>query len=575
MPFLDRLKGALSAAWHWLRTAPHLTAFSVVVCCSVVLVKLADGLHEKFERWEAAWEGGFKPIWLAWYEFLYLYVELIAGLGFLVFLVYAIRCWPDLKKLVRPVFLLGLYFFLWFLATELRDEWWILNYGMLGEPQSTTFFIGKLVMLAILCLTPPFILAWYAGQPMLQRYTLRAFLQPLLFCYATFVVLVVMIDLMDNLRDFQEARIPRGVLLGFYLDLMPYVFVMVTPAALLLATLYSLTKLSRANEIVSMLTSGLSLPQVLKPILIVAGYLSLIGMAMNYHWAPRAEGKRAAVLRELSEKKSGATMATAVMHRNEKTGRTWFIGKVPFDTLNNKMQTIEVRQTDGHGRIKTSWRSKTAKWWAPVPGGDSPHGMWSFYHGTERSFKAGVANEEKFFDGTVPNITRIDMVGWPETPYSIISAALLPDNLGVPELVSYERANETLESTKLAPFRTHFHHRFAYPWQGFVVALMAAPLGVAFSRRGALGGIAASVIIFFALMFVNEFFMGLGKGNHIAPWLAAWTPHLIIGTIGIILFRARALNQDLPKLSPIAWWKQFRTWQQRRQGPAPRPARAH
>jgi lipopolysaccharide export system permease protein len=348
---------------------------------------------------------------------------------------------------------------------------------------------------------------------------------------------------------------------------------MVTPASLLLATLYSLTKLSRANEIVSMLTSGLSLPQVLKPLLVVAGWLSLMGMAMNYHLAPRAEGKREAVLRELSEKKQGASLATAVMHRNEKTGRTWYIGKVPFDMINRKMQTIEIRQTDGQGRLKTTWNSKTAKWWAPNEDNGEEHGIWALYHGTERTYKGGLANEEKFFDGSVMEVTRINLMNWPETPYTIISAALLPDNLGVTDLVAYVEANSSLGKAKLAPFRTQFHHRFAYPWQGFVVALMAAPLGVAFSRRGALGGIAASVFIFFSLMFVNEFFLGLGKGSHIAPWLAAWAPHLIIGSIGLVLFRARALNKDLPNLSPRFWWKKVRHWAAPKAG-LMRPARA-
>lgn len=572
MTIVQRLQSILASVWQWLRTAPHLTAFAIVVSCTVVLVNLGDGLHQKFEGWEADWEGGTKPIWLAWYEFLYLYADLAARLGFGVLVLFAIRVWPSLDKVVWPLFAWGLFVFLSFMVVELRDQWWIVTYGMMGEPSSTVFFLGKLVMLALLCLTPAAMLAWYHRQPMLQKYTLKAFVQPLVFCYATFLVLVILIDLMDNLRDFQEAKIPRSVMTGFYVDLIPYVFVMVTPASLLLATLYSLTKLSRANEIVSMLTSGLSLPQVLKPILVTAGWLSLMGMAMNYHLAPRAEGKREAVLRELSEKKQGASLATSVMYRNEKTGRTWYIGKVPFDMITRKMQTVTIHQTDGSGRIKTAWTSKTARWWAPNKDNGEEFGVWALYHGTERIYKAGLANEEKFFDGSVMEVTRINLKDWPETPYTIISAALLPDNLGVTDLASYIEANGSIGKEKMAPFRTHFHHRFAYPWQGFIVALMAAPLGVAFSRRGALGGIAASVLIFFALMFVNEFFMGLGKGSHIAPWLAAWAPQFIIGAIGVVLFRARALNKELPQLSPLAWWKSLRRWMAVR-GSLPRPAR--
>jgi len=573
MTIVQRLQAVWATVWRWLRTAPHLTAFAIVLSCTVVLVNLGDGLHEKFEGWDAEWEGGSKPIWLAWYEFLYLYFDLIIRLSLGVLVIHGLRVWPRLEEIVWPLFSWGLLVLLCFTAVELRDQWWINTYGMMGEPWLPVFFVGELLMLAVVCLTPAAIVSWYRRQPMLQKYTLRAFIQPLLFCYITFLVLVILIDLMDNLRDFQEAKIPRSVMVGFYLDLIPYVFVMVTPASLLLATLYSLTKLSRANEIVSMLTSGLSLPQVLRPILVVAGWLSLMGMAMNYNLAPKAEGKREAVLRELSEKKQGASLATAVMHRNEKTGRTWYIGKVPFDMISRKMQTVTIHQTDGHGRIKTAWTAKTARWWTPSKELGQEHGIWALYHGTERTYKAGLANEEKFFDGSVMEVTRINLENWPETPYTIISAALLPDSLGVGELAAYVVGNDALGRAKLAPFRTQFHHRFAYPWQGFVVALMAAPLGVAFSRRGALGGIAASVFIFFALMFVNEFFLGLGKGGHIAPWLAAWAPHVIIGTIGVVLFRARALNKDLPKLSPLAWWKALRLWWGQRGG-LPRPVNA-
>jgi LPS export ABC transporter permease LptG len=560
--FLEALKHWLWRAWQWVRSTPGLPAFAAVAGCAWILLKLTAGYHDEFEKWEAAWEAELKPVWLGWYETLYPYMGLATLVAFVVWLLHAVQSSLDTRRMVWPTAALGGYVLLWIMVRELRDQWWISKFGMMGEPDAWVYLILKWVMLSVLLLSPAAMVAWHSRQPMLQKYTLRAFSQPLLFCYAAFCTLWILIDFMDKVGEFQQADTPKTVILKLYLDLLPAIYVMVTPAAVLLACLYSLTKLSRANELVSMLMSGMSLIQILKPILVVVAWLSLMGMAMNYHWAPRADGQRDAVLRDLAMKGKGssAASAAALMYRNEDERRTWYIGTVPFDLLKNKMKRVLVYQMDGKDRIKTVWRAESIKWWANRDGDSSKTGMWSFYDGTERSYKDQVMSEERFFDSSVDGIRRVDIHDWKETPWSIIGGSLVPDNLGVVDLVCYEKANRDLPSVKLAPFSTHFHHRFAYPWQAFVVVLLAAPLGVAFSRRGALGGIAAAVIIFFGLMFVNEFFINLGKGKHLAPWLAAWMPNFLFGGAGYLLLLRRAQNKDLPSLSPAKWLKDFRAW---------------
>ncbi|MBL9117601.1 MAG: LptF/LptG family permease [Verrucomicrobiaceae bacterium] len=566
--YLEKAKAACKRAWQWVLECPELTAFATIAGCAVVLINLANGYHEGFETWEASWDLLGKPWWLFLYEVYYPYLGLICQVATGIAILYCLRLKGDVTRMFKPVLAVGLGWLVYVMIREVRDKWWVETFGMMGEPPTVTFFILKQVMMTVLTLSPAFMVRWYGRQPMLQRYTLSSFFQPLIFCYSAFASLWILIDLMDKLGEFQDADTPQSVIVQLYLNLLPAIYVMVTPAAVLLAALYALTKLSRANEIVSMLTSGLSLTQILKPVLIVAAYLSLLGTAMNYHWAPRADGERESIIRDMKSKgkTKSASTATALMYRNEETGRTWYIGYVPtFDNLSDRLKRVTVYQMDGSGRIKMAWEANNAKWMAGR--GNYPN-IWRLYDGRVRTYKNGVATGVTFFDGTVEEVidgvrervVKINIENWPETPWSIISGALQPDTLGVIDLAAYEIANEDLPRAKLAPFRTHFHHRFAYPWQAFVVVLMAAPLGVAYSRRGALGGIAAAVIIFFALMFVNEFFMGLGKGMHMAPWLAAWMPNIIFGGIGYVVFRTKAANKDLPKFSPSQWIKLGKAW---------------
>jgi lipopolysaccharide export LptBFGC system permease protein LptF len=93
------------------------------------------------------------------------------------------------------------------------------------------------------------------------------------------------------------------------------------------------------------------------------------------------------------------------------------------------------------------------------------------------------------------------------------------------------------------------------PWQSFALALVAAPLGIAYSRRGAVGGIAGSIFIFFALLFLNNLCLNLGKGDHLPPALSPWIPHLIFGFLGVMLLHYRSQNKDLPKLNLARFFK--------------------
>jgi lipopolysaccharide export LptBFGC system permease protein LptF len=82
-----------------------------------------------------------------------------------------------------------------------------------------------------------------------------------------------------------------------------------------------------------------------------------------------------------------------------------------------------------------------------------------------------------------------------------------------------------------------------------VAVLVAAPLGISFSRRGVLGGVAGAILALIGLVFLNQLFVSLGKGMKVSAWLTVWMPHLIIGAIGLTLLVFRSRNRDLPSLS--------------------------
>jgi|JI6StandDraft_1071083.scaffolds.fasta_scaffold07864_5 LPS export ABC transporter permease LptG len=460
--------------------------------------------------------------------------------GGLVFITILLRQWGYLRKLIVPTWIAGVSIAAWAIGTDIAHQLGVAQMTELGEPFAIAAYWVKLVLLLLGVLSLPAVVHYYHRCSTLDRYTLRTFLAPLVFCFVAFTSLWLIMDLLDNMKDFQEAETPLGRVALFYIGMLPFIYVSVMPASLLLSVLYTLTKMSRANEIVAMLTTGRSVVQILTPLFIVAALLSLTSMAANYHWAPRAEGNKKAVIRGLDARQKDSIMEDSLMYKDAVTKRLWYVASFPFSLQSGRLRGVQVREHDAAGQVKRVLHADSATW--------RPGGQWRFFDGKEVLSEKSQPVSIRDFPKDAQGRAQMDVSNYEETPWSMISDALKPEHLGVPEIISYLKAHPKDPKEKLAPFRAHYHHRFALPWQSFALALVAAPLGIAYSRRGAVGGIAGSIFIFFALLFLNNLCLNLGKGDHVSPWFSVWIPHLLFGSLGLMLLHYRSQNKDLPRL---------------------------
>src|SRR5919201_5507205 len=127
---------------------------------------------------------------------------------------------------------------------------------------------------------------------LLDRYVIRNFLQAYFYCIAGFLSIWLIFDVSDNISTFIDEHFGFALTVRYYATQIPEVMIILLPVALLLALLFALGRMSRANEIVSMLTAGVSIPRVLTP-LIGMGLLTVgASLALNYSLAPHAEMAR-------------------------------------------------------------------------------------------------------------------------------------------------------------------------------------------------------------------------------------------------------------------------------------------
>ena len=364
---------------------------------------------------------------------------------------------------------------------------------------------------------------------LLDRYVVRNFLQVYLYCIAGFISIWLIFDISDNISTFIDEHISVLLAVRYYATQVPQVFIILLPVSLLLALLFTLGRMSRANEIVSMLTAGVSLPRVLLP-LIGMGLLTVAAsMVLNYSLAPHAELARKTLLEQARSRP--AALIEGQIFRNRTDSRTWFVQNFRHGgtTFNN----VQVLQQDANDNIVTNYLAARAFYRPETKTWDLQNVKVVHY---DRS--GNIINEQIY--------PSLKVEHWSETPFRLGSANERAEFLSVPELREYLHFNADFPATLLAPFRTHFQYRLALPWTCLVVVCIAAPLGVGYSRRGILSSVAASVILVFSMNFLTHLFLALGEGDRISPWVAAWTPNLLFAAIGLYLLYLRASNRQAP-----------------------------
>ena len=365
---------------------------------------------------------------------------------------------------------------------------------------------------------------------LLDRYVIRNFLQAYVYCIAGFLSIWLIFDVSDNISTFIDEHFGFALTVRYYATQVPEVFIILLPVSLLLALLFSLGRMSRANEIVSMLTAGVSIPRVLAP-LIGIGLLTVgATFALNYSLAPHAE---MAKKNFVATARAHQFSVQGQIFRNRTDARTWFIQsfRPGHDVFNN----VQVLQQDAQDNIIANYLTPRATYHPETKTWELEQVKVVQYDPT------GNITDEKMY----PSL-KID--NWSETPFRLGSANVRAEYLSFPELRQYLHYNSDFPQTLLAPFRTHLQYRLALPWTCLVVVFVAAPLGIGYSRRGVLGSVAAAIMLVFLHAYLcTHLFLALGEGDHISAWLAAWAPNLIFAAVGLTLLYLRATNREPPR----------------------------
>lgn len=393
-------------------------------------------------------------------------------------------------------------------------------------------------LLGVVCLLPFCTTLLYRCCDTLDRYTLRSFLSSFVICFGALFIVLFLEDIQDNLSDFKGNERMMFLLGKHYLIKMPSLLVFILPYSLMLALLWSLGKMSKNQEIVSIIQTGRSVPRIVAPLVGFGFMAALMCMIFNYHWAPYADSQEENILAEA--KGEALSEAKHVAYQSDDDKRQWYIGAFPAQTDHGKpLQSVNISVMDDTRKLTHRILSESASW-------SVENRKWTITKPVIYDFSATEISVKKHSSDLTYD--------WPETPFQIINPGLKPPFLGVPGLTSWLANHRDHPLSDKRSYLTHWHYRFAQPFICLITILLAAPLGIVFNRRGVSGGVAVAIFLCAGMIFCSTVFPTLGESGHLSPIVAAWSTNILFTLVALVLFHRRMTGQPIYQ-TIISWFR--------------------
>lgn len=355
----------------------------------------------------------------------------------------------------------------------------------------------------------------------IDKYILKQYFTPLFYSFTTFFMIFVIFDLFEHLSEFIEAEITFAQVVKYYLFVLPSMLIFITPISLLLAILYTMYQFTRHNELIAFQASGVSMPRIIAPFVIIGISASVFVSVVNETIVPDTSYWAYQFLNQETgndEDAASIRYARNLPFKNESENRIWAIEK--FDRELYDMHGVTIRQSRKDGSDLKDIRAETAKWL---------DGTWWFFDVTVKEFdKAGNPQ------GAVKDFSRMEMSDLTETPKDFEIVTKNIEFKSAFELWQYLLSHPHLSHPSYARIAVDMHTRLAMPWSCLIIMLFGIPSGVFTGRKGAMAGIILALAAFFCFYILATICAWMGKTQILPPALSAWLPNLIFLAIGLI-----------------------------------------
>jgi len=401
----------------------------------------------------------------------------------------------------------------------------------------------------------------------LQRYVFKEVATP----FALAMLAMVIIMLIQRMIQITEWVVNRGVPLLYVFQIialmLPFFLTIVTPVALLLATLLAINRLSADSEITVMKATGISVARLFTPVLFL-GLLSTVGTAfLSLYIIPRAADWSDTLMKNLT--RTSARAAVRVKGFVQLGSRmTLYVDAMEDDTLkgvmlarmgSKKRKNVEGPETvialAKEGRI-TSDPDKLVNYLKLEDGqiqtSDWDGKIFRYIKFDTLNVKIDLENADKkggVERGTDFELMDISTLGRKKEEY----AGRLKEIKAKGSKTKSDKMAADRYRVALRQIAISIHQKFSLPFACLILALWGIPLGIQPPRTTRNQGVVTGIMLTMVYYVLVSGGKILAVKGVIPTFWALWGPNLVVMLSGLYFLYRVSNDRPLPFAVATAW----------------------
>ncbi len=353
------------------------------------------------------------------------------------------------------------------------------------------------------------------GLRQLDRYVLSSWIRLFILAAIGLPLVAIFFNLTDMLSKLLDRGLTMKEITISYVYAIPEYAFMVMPAAVLLATVFTVVNMSRHSELTAAKAGGQSFHRIMRPIFIASG-LSVVltfGVGELAPWA---------TARQLEIQKAKQARPTRSRFNFVYSGDAGWVYTVrSLDVANRQLkQVMFERQGNGLEYPGLVLTADSATY-------DDTLKTWRLRAGASRVI-AGPGRQATF------NFRSMRLRAMRQTPGDLLAESKGPDEMRYAELGRYIEALKRSgnDANKLIVEQAL---KLALPVTCIIIALFGAPLAISAPRAGPAVGVAISLGTALIFLLLTQLTKAIGSGGVINPTIAAWFPNVLFLFGGLVL----------------------------------------
>jgi lipopolysaccharide export system permease protein len=353
----------------------------------------------------------------------------------------------------------------------------------------------------------------------LTRYILIEFLKPFILSLFAFSVIILIVRVFNEMHLIMEHKPTIWVTFKYFFFQIPELLIQIVPIAVLMAVLFSLSQLSKNNELIAMRSGGVSIYLVAIPLFFSGLAICFLSIFLNESLVP------------LSTKLTNQTKSADILHQPEAEankykqnisfigagGQLYHIGA--FDGIANTLSDVLILEFGPDSHLKSRLDAKAAKY---------ENGQWVFYDGYLRAF------DESDNEISAQSFDRLPL-SLPEKPGDFLKEQKEPKELNMAELIAYIHQLKQ-NGSDYHKEMVELNNKIAFPFGCVILAILGVPWGWSMRKYSGV------VFSFGVCLLVAFFYLGgmqighsLGDSGVISPFFSMWIMNILFAIGGPFL----------------------------------------